>query len=174
MWAPQGCFLIVSSAEGISRDPEQHVSHFTWHQYLSPGLEKRLLMPRLSPATAHSKVPAAKGSWLKLTVLKIRSLGNVATVARIIAGSSESLRLDTRKPPRSPHAWHASHDVRESKHSAVSLARAFLVLCCVFLFCGLFFCFVCVGVLVCFFVCLVFCCCFLFVWFESLRVRNHR
>ena len=165
MWAPQGCFLIVSSAEGISRDPERHVSHFTWHQYLSPGLEKRLLMPRLSPATAHSKVPAAKGSWLKLTVLKIRSLGNVATVARIIAGSSESLRLDTRKPPRSPHAWHASHDVRESKHSAVSLARAFLVLCCVCLFCGLFFLlclcwrvglfFCLIGVLLLFFVCLV-------------------
>ena len=70
--------------------------------------------------------------------------------------------------------WHQYLPPGLEKRLLMPDCRVFLVLCCVFLFCGLFFCFVCVGVLVCFFVCLVFCCCFLFVWFESLRVRNHR
>ena len=95
--SPPGCLADVVPSSALSTSGAGR-----WHQYLSPGLEKRLLMPRLSPATAHSKVPAAKGSWLKLTVLKIRSLGNVATVARISAESSESLRLPTTRHVRVP------------------------------------------------------------------------
>ena len=95
--SPPGCLADVVPSSALSTSGAGR-----WHQYLPPGLEKRLLMPRLSPATAHNKVRVAKGSWLRLTVLKIRSLGNVSTVARISAESSESLRLPTTRHVRVP------------------------------------------------------------------------